>query len=67
MDGLRLKGRLIAAGLKSWDVARRAGIHPTRLSGILNNRIDPTQRELLDIEMEISHAETDRERRRGHE
>lgn len=32
MDGLELKIRRIRAGLTQYDLAREAGIHPSRLS-----------------------------------
>ena len=57
MNGLQLKAKIITAGLKMWEIARDADIHTTRLSGILNNRIEPTQDELRRIHEIIHRAE----------
>ncbi len=57
MDGTELKIRIIRAGKKSWEISRATGIHPSRVSGILNNRIAPSREELRRIEIALLRAE----------
>jgi len=55
--GRKLKGAIMAAGLRVWDVAEAIDMDYSKLSCILNDRRDATVNELAAIERVINEAE----------
>ena len=45
MDGRDMKATIVRAGLPIYQVAAEAGIHPVRMSKLLNNRERMTERD----------------------
>jgi hypothetical protein len=53
MDGLRLKGEIMAAGVRVWDISVEVGMTYSKLSESLNNRRALSVNEVVSIRTAI--------------
>ena len=51
--GRKLKTQIIGSGLKCWDISVKAGIHYSRFSAIINDKIAPSLDETQRIKSAI--------------